>query len=258
MDEKIFEYIAVEKTEGAATIMFDRPPLNVLNIAMLREINFALAELASDRALRLLVITGRGKAFSAGVDVGEHLPDKAEEMLAVFQQTFDLLASIESPTIAAINGAALGGGFEVAVFCDIVIAAESAKIGQPEIKLATLPPVAAVLFPRLCGLKRAMELLLTGDAITAREAERIGLITRAVADTDLQREVEAMTKKLSSLSPAALRLTKRAILENANNHLHDALRAADDVCLDMLINLEDTEEGLRAFLEKRPPRWRDR
>ncbi|MEW6212607.1 MAG: enoyl-CoA hydratase/isomerase family protein [Acidobacteriota bacterium] len=254
---RIFEYITVEKTEDVATIILNRQPLNILNIAMLREINFALEWLASDHALRLLVITGRGKAFSAGVDVAEHLPDKAEEMLAVFQQTFDLLGTIESPIIAAINGAALGGGFEIAVFCDIVIAAESAKIGQPEIKLATLPPVAAVLFPRLCGLKRAMELLLTGETITAREAERIGLITRAVADTDLQREVEAMTKKLSSLSPAALRLTKRAILENADNHLHDGLRAADDICLDMLLNLGDSEEGLRAFLEKRPPRWRD-
>lgn len=257
MNQRIFENIIVEKNSGVATLTLNRQPLNILNIAMLREINSALEDLSEDRALRLLVITGRGKAFSAGVDVGEHLPDKAEEMLTVFQQTFDLLASIEAPIIAAINGAALGGGFEIAIFCDIVIAAESAKIGQPEIKLATLPPVAAVVFPRLCGLKKAMELLLTGETITAREAERIGLISRAVADDELQREVEAMMKKLSSLSPAALRLTKRTILENIDNRLDDGLRAADDVCLDMLLNLEDSEEGLRAFLEKRQPLWRD-
>ncbi len=252
-----FENIIVEKTGGAATLTFNREPLNILNIAMLREINSALEDLSRDRALRLLVITGRGEAFSAGLDAGEHLPERAEEMLAEFQRTFDLLASIEAPTVAAINGEALGGGFEIAVFCDIVIAIESAKIGQPEIKLATLPPVAAVVFPRLCGLKKAMELLLTGDVITAREAERIGLISRAVADTELRGEVEAMAEKLSSLSPAALRMTKRVILENIDNRLDDGLRAADDVCLDMLLNIEDSKEGLRAFLEKRQPRWRD-
>jgi cyclohexa-1,5-dienecarbonyl-CoA hydratase len=239
-------------------LTLDRQPLNVLNIAMLSEINSALEELIEDRALRLLVITGKGKAFSAGVDVAEHLPDKAEEMLAVFQRTFDLLASIEAPTIAAINGAALGGGFELAVFCDIVIAVESAKIGQPEIKLATLPPVAAVLFPRLCGLKKAMELLLSGEAITAREAERIGLISRAIVDGELQAEIEAVTEKLLSLSPAALRLMKRVILENMDNRLDDGLRAANDACLDMLLNLTDAEEGLKSFLEKRQPLWRGR
>jgi cyclohexa-1,5-dienecarbonyl-CoA hydratase len=252
------EFITVERANGVATLTLNRPPLNILNIRMIDEINSALEELASDTALRALVITGRGKAFSAGVDVGEHLPDKAREMLSSFRRAFDLLGSIQSPTIAAVNGAALGGGCELAVFCDIVIAAESARFGQPEIKLATLPPVAAVVFPRLCGVKKAMELLLIGEAISAREAERIGLASRAVADQQLADEVRSVTQKLSALSLAAVRRTKRAVLENIEDSFFVGLDAADAACLDMLLNLEDSQEGLRAFIEKRQPSWKDR
>ncbi|MEW6130151.1 MAG: enoyl-CoA hydratase/isomerase family protein [Acidobacteriota bacterium] len=252
MTEK-YQNMLITNTDGVVKLTFNRPPLNVLNIEMLNEINHALEAVLDNRALKLLIITGNGKAFSAGVDVAEHLPDKAREMLATFHRTFDLLSEIAAPTLAALNGVALGGGCEVALFCDLVIAAESVKLGQPEIKLATLPPVAAALLPKLCGAKKAFELLLIGDAITARDAKRLGLVNRVVADSDLESEVEAVTKKLTALSPDAVKLTKRAIRQGLDKNFAEGFNAADALCLEMLLHHPDTREGLQAFIEKRPP-----
>lgn len=250
------EFIIVERTDGIVKLVFNRPPLNILNIRMLHELNSCLESLVVDSLVRLLVVTGQGKAFSAGVDVGEHLPDKAEEMLATFHQTFDLLSRVEAPTLAVLNGVALGGGCEIAVFCDMVIAAESAKLGQPEIKLATLPPVAAAIFPRLCGIKKSFELLLTGESVSAREAEALGLVNKVVADAQLQAEVEAFIQRLTSLSPSAIKQTKKAILGSLRKDFQTGLRNAEAICLEMLMKDENTHEGLQAFLEKRKPRWK--
>jgi cyclohexa-1,5-dienecarbonyl-CoA hydratase len=250
------KYIEINIERGIVTLALNRPPLNVLNIEMLGELNRAL-ELFVDQPAKLLIITGQGKAFCAGVDVAEHLPDKAEEMLSVFHRTFDLLASIESPTLAAVNGAALGGGCELAIFCDFVIAGSSAKFGQPEIKLGTLPPLAAALLPRLCGQRKALELILTGDTIDAHTAEKLGLVNRVVAQEDLQRETQAFASKLAELSAAAIRKARRAVLAGADRSFEAAFRLADQECLDTLLRLADTREGLRAFLEKRQPVWTD-
>ncbi|HET9531090.1 MAG TPA: enoyl-CoA hydratase/isomerase family protein [Blastocatellia bacterium] len=256
MGQGRFEHVDLDSNGGVLKLVLDRPPLNILNIQMLNEINAVLEEAAGDRSIKLLIITGRGKAFSAGVDVAEHLPDKAELMLATFRRTFDLLASIEAPTLAAINGAALGGGCEVAIFCDLVIAAEGATLGQPEVRLATLAPVAAALMPGLCGMKKALELLLTGDTISAHEAQRLGLVNRVVAGEQLEAETGSLARRLTGLSSAALRLIKKATLEGFRQRLFDRLDLTDMICLDMLLNLEDTQEGLRAFLEKRQPDWK--
>ena len=252
---EVFKNICLTNPNGVVTLAFNRPPLNILNIEMLNEINLALEELLHDQKMKLLIITGRGKAFSAGVDIAEHLPDKAEEMLATFRRTFDLLSRIEVPTLAALNGVALGGGCEVALFCDLVIAAESAKLGQPEIKLATLPPIAAALLPKLCSVKKTFELLLIGEPIAAREAERLGLINRVVADANLQSEIEALTKKLTDLSRDAIQLTKQAIRQGLNKTFAEGFKAAEAICLEMLLHNHDTGEGLRAFIEKRAPRY---
>jgi cyclohexa-1,5-dienecarbonyl-CoA hydratase len=253
-----FEHIVLEHSAGVVRLVLNRPPLNVLNIKMLNEINEALRSVTYDLETRLLIITGSGKAFSAGVDVGEHLPETAEEMLSVFQMTYELLSAIEIPTLAVVNGVALGGGCELAVLCDLVLAAESAKLGQPEIRLATIAPIAAAVFPRLCGTRKTLELLLTGESISASEAARIGLITRAVADDRLQDEVEKLTQKLLSLSPQALRAVKRSVLDGTGRKINDAVDHATGLCLEMLLHSHDSEEGLRAFLEKRRPMWAGR
>ncbi len=253
-----FKDIIFERGEGVARLTLNRPPLNVLTIAMMREINTALESLQEDVESKLLIITGQGKAFSAGVDVAEHTADKVEEMITVFHRIFRLLRRLEIPTVAIVNGAALGGGCELAIGCDMVIAAEHAKIGQPEIQVGVFAPLAAVLFPRLVGRAKALELLLTGDVIRAPEAARIGLINKAVPADDLDAEVQGLIVKLTGLSGAVLRLSKRAVYASLDRGFEEALAAVEDIYLKELMQTEDAHEGLAAFLEKRPPEWRNR
>lgn len=257
LNEQHFNYITVTKQDGVARLVFNRPPLNVLNIEMLREINSALAQIASDASVKVLVLTGEGKAFSAGVDVGEHLPELAEEMLSTFHRTVDLLLSVETPIVAGVNGAALGGGCEIALCCDLVIAAERAKMGQPEIRLGVLAPAASVLLPRLCGVKKAMELLLLGTPIDAREAHRIGLANSVVADDQFATQLELTAQALVKLSGSAVKLAKKAVLQGLDKTIAKAFASADAMCLDGILHLRDSQEGLVAFLEKRPPVWKD-
>jgi len=247
-----------EKKDGVATLTLNRPPLNILNIAMMREMNEALEGLDGDANTKLLVIAAQGKAFSAGVDIKDHTPDKVEEMIEVFHGIFRRLLSLEMPTLAVVQGACLGGGCELACFCDFIIASEEATFGQPEIKVGVFPPIAVILFPYLMGQRKAFELLLTGEIVDAREAERIGLITRVVPAGELERASEELVAKLTRLSGVVLRLTKRAIYEAAGLPFEKAMVHAEKLYLERLMSTEDAKEGLQAFLEKRKPVWRNR
>lgn len=253
-----FEHILFEKNNGVATLTLNRPPLNILNIAMMGEMNEALEELEGDVEAKLLVICARGKAFSAGVDIKDHTLDKVEEMIEVFHGIFRRLLSLEIPTLAVVQGACLGGGCELASFCDFVLASEEATFGQPEIKVGVFPPIAVVLFPHLIGQRRAFELLLTGEVIDAPEAEGIGLVTRVVPLEELERVTEELVAKLAGLSSVVLRLTKRAIYEAADLPLGKAMEHVERLYLERLMSTEDAKEGLQAFLEKRKPVWRNR
>jgi cyclohexa-1,5-dienecarbonyl-CoA hydratase len=246
-------FLHVTRDGVVVRIELDRAPLNVLNIEMLDALNARLEHLCADESLVAVVFSARGKSFSAGVEVAEHLPDQAERMLRVFGRTFRLLQRLEAVTIAAVHGAVLGGGCELALFCDMVLAADNAKIGQPEIKLATVAPVASALLPRLCGPKAAAELLLTGDVIDAHTALRLGLVNKVVAAEELPAALDSLLQKLAALSSVAVRLGKRALREDTG--FWPAMERADRICLEMLTELPDTREGLTAFLEKRPPRW---
>ncbi len=253
-----FEHILFEKENGVATLTLNRPPLNILNIAMMREMNEALEELEGDAKTKLLVIAAQGKAFSVGVDIKDHTPDKVEEMIEVFHGIFRRLLSLEMPTLAVVQGACLGGGCELASFCDFILASEEATFGQPEIKVGVFPPIAVILFPYLMGQRKAFELLLTGEVVDAREAERIGLITRVVPPGELERATEKLVAKLIRLSGVVLRLTKRAIYEAAGLPFEKAMVHTERLYLERLMSTEDAKEGLQAFLEKRKPVWRDR
>jgi len=253
-----FEQILFEKENGVATLTLNRPPLNILNIAMMREMNEALEELQRDADTKVLVITSQGKAFSSGVDIKDHTPDKVEEMIGVFHRIFRRLLSLEIPTLAVVQGACLGGGCELASFCDFVLASEKATFGQPEIKVGVFPPIAAVLFPYLIGRRKTFELLLTGEVIDAREAERIGLVTRVVPPEKVERAREELVAKLVGLSGVVLRLTKQAIYEAADLPFGKAMEHVERLYLERLMGTEDAKEGLLAFLEKRKPVWRNR
>src|SRR5215472_10410771 len=207
--------ITLAITPDVATITLNRPPLNILTLEIIRELDNTLKEIAEQTNLKAVVLTANGKAFCAGVDVADHTPDRVEPMIREFGQLFTRLRTLPMPTIALVQGAALGGGCELAIACDLVIAAESAKFGQPEIKLGVFPPIAAALFPQLIGYQQAARLLFSGETITADEAARLGLVTTVVADGELEAALERLLARLRGMSAAALHMTKRALLYGA-------------------------------------------
>ncbi len=242
---------------GLGRLTLNRPPLNILNIAMLQEICGALDALsaaAQDETLRALVVRAEGKMFSAGVDVADHTPDKVGEMIPLFDRACAALAAFPLPTLAAVHGHALGGGCELALCCDLIIAAESANFGQPEIKLATIAPVAALRLPSLIGYRRAAEMLFTGEPVGAAEAARIGLINRAVPVDQLDQAVDALAAKLCALSATALRVCKSAVRPGAPLDMAQI----ENLYLADLMSTADAREGVAAFVEKRAPVWKNK
>jgi cyclohexa-1,5-dienecarbonyl-CoA hydratase len=255
-----FQHIIFEKQDGVARLTLNRPPLNVLDIAMMREISTALDGLDDDRSVKVLVLEAveGSKAFSAGVDVSEHTADMVEKMIEVFHRIFRLLDGLEVPTIAVAGGAALGGGCELALFCDMVIASEKASFGQPEIQVGVFPPVAAAALPDIIGPKKAMEMVLIGDRIPAAEAERLGLVNKVVPPEELKAAADELVGRLAKLSGAVLRLTKRAVRLGSAGGFAEGLATVEELYLGPLMSTEDAHEGLAAFMEKRSPVWKDR
>lgn len=253
-----FKHLLFKRDDQLAAITFNRPPLNILNIEMMNELNRALSEVLNTPSLKVLLIRGEGKAFSAGVDVGEHTAGKVEEMITTFHQIFHILRSIRAITVAAVNGAALGGGCEVATFCDVILASEKAKFGQPEVKVGVLAPVAAVVFPHLIGRHRTLELLCTGEIIDAKEALSLGLANKVFPPEEFEAGVDAFAAKLLSMSSATLGCTKKAVDKALYITVEGGIKAVEEIYLKELMKTEDAHEGLKAFLEKRPPQWKNK
>ena len=248
-----FQFIACQTNDGVAQLTLKRAPLNIINIAMLNELSSALSTLSLDESVRVLVLRAEGtlRVFSAGVDVADHTIDKVGEMIPLFDRVCAALADFPTPTIAVAHGHALGGGCELALCCDLIIAADTANFAQPEIKLATIAPIAAMRLPGLIGYRRAAELLFAGETIGAAEANRIGLINRAVPIEQLDQAVDQLIGKLTNLSSAALKLCKRALRINNAAEM-------EKLYLDELMSTQDAQEGLAAFMEKRAPVWKHR
>ena len=252
-----FTHIRVQETAEVLRVTLDRPPLNVLNIAMMEEMHAAIERARQLPHLRALVFDAAGKAFSAGVEVGEHMGDLMPKMLEAFHRIFHLLGECDRPTIAVVQGAALGGGCELAAFCDLVLASEGAKFGQPEIKVGVFPPVAAVVFPRLMGWHKAMELLLTGDSLDAATALQFGLVNRVVPADQLEGALQSLLASLREKSGLVLGMTKRALLAGAPDFAA-CLHRVEELYGVRLMRTHDATEGLQAFLDKRKPAWEDR
>ncbi|RLB06851.1 MAG: enoyl-CoA hydratase [Deltaproteobacteria bacterium] len=253
-----FENILYEIKDAVAKITINRPPYNVLDIKTMREINQALEDVKErQRDLKLLIITHAGdKAFSTGVDVRDHTPDKMDEMIEVFHRIFRIMMKLDLPTLAVVNGFALGGGCEIAVFCDMVIASEKSQFGQPEIKVGVYPSMVVAWLPRLIGWKKAFEIILTGDPIDAKEAERIGLINLAVPEERLTEEVDKFVSRLTDKSPVVLKWAKRAVLVGLDVDFERALQGSEIIYKQALMSTHDANEGLKAFMEKRKPVWK--
>lgn len=257
---KEFDHIRFNIEDRVARISFARPPVNILNIAMMREINEALNDCGLDRELVAIVFDAAPdcRAFSAGVAIEEHAVETTFQMLDSFHAIFRALEQIARPTIAVIDGPALGGGCELVAACDIAIASDRARFGQPEIKLGVFPPVAAVLLPRVIGDKRARELILTGEMIDASEALQLGLVNYVVPSEALEQKTGELLAKFRELSAVALEHTKRAIDAGQGRSLDAALRQVEDMYLHDLMKTHDATEGISSFIEKRKPVWRNR
>jgi cyclohexa-1,5-dienecarbonyl-CoA hydratase len=247
--------LALQVRPPVARIGLCHPPINVIDIAMMEELSRALAEVEARADVSMILLTGEGKGFSAGVDVAAHTPDKVVEMLTKFHAVIRSLVSSRKVTIAAVHGNCLGGGAELALVCDIVITTEAADWGFPEIKLGCYPPVACTALAALIGQKRAGELILTGKSITGIEAAEMGLANRAVVVESLVSAVEETVAQLFQLSPAALSLTKKAMYAWDAMHFDKGLARAEKIYLEELMKTDDAQEGIRAFMEKRKPSW---
>ena len=253
-----FRHIRYHEDYDVARLTLARPPLNIMTTEMMREVAAALELAALRPALRAVVLAGEGKAFSAGVAVEDHVGDRVKPMLDAFHAIFRRLRALDCVTLAAVRGAALGGGAELATFCDVVIASDDATFGQPEIKVGVFPPIAALHYPRRIGVARTLALLLSGEVIAAAEAERIGLVDRVVSGDRLADTVEAQLARFRAQSAVVLRLAKRAVCESLGQDFGTALATLEDVYRYELMATDDAAEGLRAFMEKRKPVWRDR
>jgi cyclohexa-1,5-dienecarbonyl-CoA hydratase len=205
--------------------------------------------------ISVIVLSGEGKAFSAGVDVAAHTTGKVEGMLHKFHVVIRALVATKKVTIAAVHGHCLGGGAELAMVCDIVYTADSSQWGFPEIKLGCYPPVACTALAALVGQKRAAELILTGRTISGSDAAQMGLANHAVPEEKLAGAVDTTVQVLLRLSPAALAVTKKAFYAWDAMHFDKGLARAEKIYLEELMRTSDAQEGVRAFMEKRAPRW---
>jgi enoyl-CoA hydratase len=258
-----FENLIVERDGPVAVLTINRPQvLNALNSTTLDELRRAVLDAKRDQDIRALVVTGAGdKAFVAGADIGElavQTPTSAREHALTGQHVFDLIEHLGKPVIAAINGYALGGGCELAMACTLRVAADTARIGQPEISLGIIPGYAGTQrLSRLVGSGRALELMLTGTPIAAAEAERIGLVNRVVPKADVMTEARKLASELAARAPIAMRYIMDAVTRGSDLPF-SAGCALEATLFGLVAATEDMREGTRAFLEKRKAEFKGR
>jgi cyclohexa-1,5-dienecarbonyl-CoA hydratase len=251
--------VACEKKERVFWITWDRPPLNVFDVTLLRELDRLLAECAADSTADVVVLRGAGaRAFSAGVDIKDHTVEKVPEMLAVVHGVIKKLLALPQVTVAAVRGACLGGGCELASACDFIVASEQSSFATPEILVGCYPPVALARFSQLIGYHRAAEMILTGRRLNAREAQAFGLVNRVFVEDELAAGVQRLLDELLGKSGAVLRLTVKGLRELALSGFNEALKRSEEIYCHQLLKTRDVEEGVKAFLEKRPPNWTHR
>jgi len=251
--------VSVEKRDRVASVTFDRPPLNVLDLGLLRELDQALKSVSTASAVDVIVLRGGGqRAFSAGVDIKDHTPEKVPEMLDIVHGVIRKLFALPQVTIALVQGVCLGGGCELASACDFILATEESSFATPEIHVGCYPPVALARFSSLVGYHRAAEMILTGRSFSAREALDIGLITRVLPKEHFETGLNSLLEELLGKSGAVLRIAVKGLREVSLRGFPDALKRSEELYCNELLQTEDVEEGVRAFLEKRKPGWKHR
>jgi len=260
-DKKEYKFIRWDASGIVAHLTLNRPKQNVMNIEMLNEISHAIESLSMREDVRLILLDAAPECegyFSLGVGAEGYTQQMVFQMMDAFHGVFRAMLEVSKPVLAVVEGVASGAGAELAAFCDLVIATEQAQFRQPEIKLGVFPPMGAVVYPRVIGPRRAMELLLTGDPINAIQAQAIGLVNRVVPKEKLKETVEALVKRISEQSGPVLSLLKRVVFEGTWRPFDEALKSAQNIYLNQLFDLQDSQEGLRALFEKRKPVWKNK
>lgn len=251
--------VVVEKRERVISITFERPPLNVLNLALLRELDQILTASAAEPGIDVLVLRGGGeKAFSAGVDIADHTREKVPQMLDAMHGVIGKLLALPQVTVALVQGVCLGGGCELASSCDLILAADESSFATPEISVGCYPPVALARFPALLGYHRAAEMILTGRRFSAQEALAAGLINRVLAKDRLEEGLQSLLEELLGKSGAVLRIAIKGLRELWLKSFSEGLRRSEELYRRELLQTSDVEEGVKAFLEKRKPHWTHR
>jgi enoyl-CoA hydratase len=251
--------LILERAKEVALITINRPHvLNALNRDTLSELFESFSELNADQGVKVIIITGSGKAFVAGADISEmkdYSPEQAREFTTLGHMTMDSIQNAEKPVIAAVNGYALGGGLELALACDIILASETALLGVPEVNLATIQGFGGTQrLPRLIGKSLAKELIFTGDTVTAKRAYEMGMVNRVFPSDDLLPEARKMALKIAQKGPVALKLAKRVIDDGYDMKLPEGCKLEREAFVDCF-NTSDRKEGMKAFLEKRKPNF---
>jgi cyclohexa-1,5-dienecarbonyl-CoA hydratase len=252
------KHLKFEKADGVARVTLNRPKFNMMNIDMMVEINDLLESFVDDPDLRCVVIDAQGKHFCTGVEVADHKPEKVDDMIATFNRIFELLEQIEVPVIAVVQGYCLGGGMELAIACDVIVADKGATFGQPEIKVGFFPPYAAIRLPQLVGPARAIEICTTGKFYSAQEVQLMGMVAHLAEDDGLTEAAENIVKEIQANSPLIIRLNKRAVRQHLSMDFKQALEGVSDLFLKTLMKTEDTLEGIASYEEKRKPVWKNR
>jgi len=255
------KFIRWDDSGPAAHLTMARPKQNIMNIEMLKEMSWAIESLNSRDEVRMILLDAAPECegyFSVGVEAAGYRTDMVFQMMDAFHQVFRSMTEVSKPVIAVVDGMAQGGGCELAAFCDIVIATENARFLQPEIKLGVFPPMGAVVYPRVIGPKHAMELLLTADPISAQQALIMGLVNRVVPRSALKETVDSLVQRIGSQSTPVLQLLKRVVFEGTWRPFEQALKRSQDIYLNQLFELDDSQEGLRALVERRKPVWKNR
>jgi cyclohexa-1,5-dienecarbonyl-CoA hydratase len=253
-----FEFVRYRVEGHVARLTLHRPEHNLLNESLLRELSEGIGTLSEKDSVKLIVLDAVGKVFCGGVDIGEYTAERAFQMLDAFHTACIAMVEAPQPVLVIVDGPAIGGGAELVAYGDLVVATPRARFALPEITIGMFPPLASTMFPHIVGPKRALELVLTGEAITAERARDLGLVNRLVPEAQLQAAVNEMIAKITAQSGAVLGMAKKAVVGGTGMSLRDSLRHSMNVFLNELYRLEDSQEGLRALLEKRKPQWKNR
>jgi cyclohexa-1,5-dienecarbonyl-CoA hydratase len=253
-----FQFVKVRVEGEVARITLDRPEHNLLNERMLAELAAGINTLGDRSEIKLIILDSAVKTFCGGIELGEYTQRRVFQLLDAFHGAFAAMLDTSKPLLVVVNGPAFGGGAELAALGDLVIATPKARFAQPEIKLGVFPPLAAAILPYLIGPKHALELVLTGETMSAERARELGLVNWVVPETELQTKVADVIAKVTAQSAPVLTMAKKAIMGSLGLPLRDGVRNSMKVFLNELAELEDSQEGLRALVEKRAPKWKNR